>query len=420
MNRIIASVLVLSGMTANAQVKDGMVGINTSEPRATLHIEPGVSESKGLIIPRITAAQMKTMTSLAHFGADHHAIITYLKEQLPATDRTGKLADVADPGYYFYNHTEAKWKVFGGGGAEQNFKILSSSVTGVPRYNYLTKNAGIGGNGTSLGTGVNNIAIGQDALYSNTTGYDNIAQGQEALKSNTTGYDNIAQGREALRYNTTGGDNIAQGSATLRYNTTGESNIAQGSAALESNTTGYNNIAQGWGALYSNTTADNNIAMGKEALRYNTTGHDNIAQGNEALRYNTTGFGNIAMGLSSGKWIKGNGNIHIGMDTTTIIPDAIGELNNVVAIGHFNNEGFHPLNTTTADNNVILLGDARSIAPKVGVGTYKPQAKLDVAGAVRVANDTSACTSANEGAIRYVSASKKFQGCDGSNWINLH
>ena len=70
MNKLIFSALVLSAVTANAQVKDGMVGINTDEPRATMHIEPGVSESKGIIIPRITAAQMKTMTSLAHFGAD--------------------------------------------------------------------------------------------------------------------------------------------------------------------------------------------------------------------------------------------------------------------------------------------------------------------------------------------------------------
>ena len=38
MNRIIIAALVLSGMTANAQVKNGMVGINTDEPRATLHI----------------------------------------------------------------------------------------------------------------------------------------------------------------------------------------------------------------------------------------------------------------------------------------------------------------------------------------------------------------------------------------------
>ena len=105
------------------------------------------------------------------------------------------------------------------------------------------------------------------------------------------------------------------------------------------------------------------------------------------------------------------------MDTTTIIPDAIGELNNVVAIGHFNNEGFHPLNTTTADNNVILLGDARSIAPKVGVGTYKPQTKLDVNGEVRVSSEYGSCTPDNAGAIRF--SSIHFYGCDGSTWKQL-
>ena len=93
MRRIIISALVLSAVTANAQVKEGMVGINTDEPRATMHIEPGASESKGLIIPRITAAQMKTMTSLAHFGADHHAIITYLiSERRPACRRPNRQA----------------------------------------------------------------------------------------------------------------------------------------------------------------------------------------------------------------------------------------------------------------------------------------------------------------------------------------
>ena len=35
MRRFIISALVLSAVTANAQVKDGMVGINTDEPRAT-------------------------------------------------------------------------------------------------------------------------------------------------------------------------------------------------------------------------------------------------------------------------------------------------------------------------------------------------------------------------------------------------
>ena len=185
MKRLIFSALVLSAVTANAQVKNGMVGINTDEPRATMHIEPGVSESKGLIIPRITAAQMKTMTSLAHFGADHHAIITYLKETLPLADRTGKLVDVATPGYYYYDNTTGvqKWKTFGGG-AEQDFKALPASLPGY--YNYLSKGSGIGGNGTDLGTGFNNIGIGTGSFNfansSDMTGNQNIGMGIRAFQ----------------------------------------------------------------------------------------------------------------------------------------------------------------------------------------------------------------------------------------------
>ena len=615
MNKLIFSALVLSGMTANAQVKNGMVGINTDEPRATMHIEPGVSESKGLIIPRITAAQMKTMTGLAHFGADHHAIITYLKEDLPSADQTGKLAEVKEAGYYFYNHTAGKWQKLGGGG-EQDFKAIPGSYG---RYSYLSKNSGVGGNGASVGTGEGNIAIGGNALYSNTTGnsniaqghqalysnttghfniaqgfqtlysntdgYSNIAQGVAALYSNTTGHDNIAQGQsalynnttgnnniaqgyqalysnttgisniaqgnqalysnttgkfniaqghsalysnttgdfnvaqgyQALTSNTTGGGNVAQGNSVLRNNTTGENNVAQGLSALYSNTTGshniaqgfqalfnnttgenniaqgnlalfnnttgknnialgenalkgqifstpitgdgnialgkntlqkitsgsanialgtealysndtgFNNIAQGQNALYSNTTGFNNVALGRDALYNNTSGENNIAQGNQALAYNTTGNNNIAqgsqalfsnnlgnnnialgrgtlstnvagsyntaMGVSSGKWIKGNANIHIGLDTDEVIPNASGELNNVIAIGHFDSQGAYPLNTTTANDNVILLGNTSPDAPKVGIGTYKPGAKLEVnngttAGAVKIVDGT--------------------------------
>jgi len=186
MKRLIFSALVLSAVTANAQVKNGMVGINTDEPRATMHIEPGVSESKGLIIPRITAAQMKTMTSLAHFGADHHAIITYLKETLPVADRTGKLVDVADPGYYYYDNTTGvqKWKTFGGG-AEQDLRAVET--TGYPgSYNHLTKDAGIGGNGTSLGEGGGNIGIGQETFHfansSDMQGNQNIGIGVAAFQ----------------------------------------------------------------------------------------------------------------------------------------------------------------------------------------------------------------------------------------------
>ena len=79
----------------------------------------------------------------------------------------------------------------------------------------------------------------------------------------------------------------------------------------------------------------------------------------------------------------------------------------------------HPLPRISTDN-VILLGKTGSDAPKVGMGTYKPQAKLHVNGSIIIANDTSTCNNDTEGAIRYNKPTKKFQGCDGTNWINLH
>ena len=221
MRRFIFSVLVLSAVTANAQVKDGMVGINTDEPRATLHIEPGVSESKGLIIPRITAAQMKTMTNLAHFGADHHAIITYLKETLPVADRTGKLVDVADPGYYYYDDNTQKWKTFGGG-AEQDLRYINS--------NHLTQDAGIGGNGTSLGSAVGNIAIGPATFTGFTnpadlSGSSNIAMGNNIYYNNggtMQAYSNTGIGNGLFQITNggtmQGGNNVALGSGI--YNLT--------------------------------------------------------------------------------------------------------------------------------------------------------------------------------------------------------
>lgn len=55
---------------------------------------------------------------------------------------------------------------------------------------------------------------------------------------------------------------------------------------------------------------------------------------------------------------------------------------------------------------------------KVGVGVTAPAARLDVNGAVKVANDSTTCSTANAGAIRF-STTNGFQGCDGSSWVRL-
>ena len=545
MKRLIFSALVLSAVTANAQVKDGMVGINTDEPRATMHIEPGVSESKGLIIPRITAAQMKTMTNLAHFGADHHAIITYLKETLPLADRTGKLVDVADPGYYYYDNTTGvqKWKAFGGG-AEQDFKVVPTSFPGF--YNYLTKGAGVGGNGTSLGTGNSNIGIGSRSFNgfannSDMTGNRNIGMGSDVFQfsngGSMTGGTNIGIGAYSYTFNNggsiTGGVNIGMGSNLYTFNKSiaqfsGSRNIGIGMQSFElangdftglgniglgvslyniisGNMEGSNNIGIGQSSYYVRDgditgTANNNIALGSSIYRLNNSststfagqnnigigntlynlssgnftgqrnigmgynvfglstgdfsGNDNIGIGNHAMQtsgitgnynialgYNSmytggkvAGTDNIAIGYSAlytndntdigsynigiGNWAlwndmaKGNANIQIG--NWFVGTPVAGRLNNVIAIGN----KMYGLTASNTDSDTILLGEAGTVNPKVGIGTHKPKAKLDVNGNIRVGNGISTCSSDNEGSIRYDGTN--FYGCTSSGWKQLN
>ena len=322
MNRVLFTAFMLSAVAAHAQVKDGMVGINTNEPRATLHIEPGASESKGLIIPRITAAEMVNMSNLSHFGEDQHAIITYLKIPMPSIDRTGKLIDVDEPGYYYYDNTTGveKWRKLSGGGA-QDLRLIGND-------NHITQDAGVGENGTSVGTGTGNIAIGK-----------------AALKSNTTGYNNVVIGTSSLYNNTSGSENIAIGSSILQNNSTGSYNFGIGQYALNQNSTGSYNFALGQGTLLENSTGD----------------------------YNT------GIGYSAGQWIKGNGNMHIGIDSdqSKYMPTVSGQLNKVIFIGHLDslNDTF---DTSNANSNVILLGNDTNNAPKVGIGTYLPVTKLDI------------------------------------------
>jgi len=51
----------------------------------------------------------------------------------------------------------------------------------------------------------------------------------------------------------------------------------------------------------------------------------------------------------------------------------------------------------------------------VGIGMTAPGAKLDVAGAIKIGTQAT-CNAATEGAIRYNSTEKKFEGCNGVSW----
>ena len=169
----------------------------------------------------------------------------------------------------------------------------------------------------------------------------------------------------------------------------------------------------------SKTKGSHNIGIGFLALENNINGSGNIGIGNDALKFAVQGHNNIALGHDSGYWIKGSGNIHIGARFPIVSGDP-SELDNVIAIGH----GFdsYTLTNSTTQDNVILLGvnSGLTYSPKVGVGTFKPQAKLDVEGNIKVGNENNTCNADTEGSIRYDKPSKKFQGCDGTSWVNLN
>jgi hypothetical protein len=96
-----------------------------------------------------------------------------------------------------------------------------------------------------------------------------------------------------VRPGDSGSQNTALGDFALFENTTGNRNTATGDDALFHNTIGSNDTAIGWSALLINTTGNDNIAVGYYALSNNTTGHDNIALGVSAGQHLATGSYNI-------------------------------------------------------------------------------------------------------------------------------
>ena len=204
------------------------------------------------------------------------------------------------------------------------------------------KNIAIGSfaaNATVSADGVgNNIAIGYQAMTTNTTGVDNVVIGGNALDSNTGGKNviigtNAAQGATTMDASTIIGHQAAGGGApTGDYNTivgyqagyalngaveanvflghragytntTGGSNTYIGYTAGHSATIGEKNVAIGHSALYTNVDGDKNIAIGWQALYSLEPAEDageNTAVGHQAGRSVTTGTGNVFLGHKAG------------------------------------------------------------------------------------------------------------------------
>jgi len=164
-----------------------------------------------------------------------------------------------------------------------------------------------------------NTAVGYRALHSFTTGPMGLEQvgastavGFEVLANATTGFANSGFGYQALFNNVDGAGNTAAGFFALAANTSGDSNVANGGNALVDNETGDSNTAVGTGALQNNISGSQNTGIGENALSANVASDGNTAVGSFAMGGNAPGLFNTAIGQSAGLNITGSGNVCIG------------------------------------------------------------------------------------------------------------
>jgi len=208
--------------------------------------------------------------------------------------------------------------------------------------------------GLSIIHGCGIVAMGNNALCSNTCANDVIAIGQDVLSLATSIIDGtVAIGSKIMNNAISSQGNVAIGCNILTASgAIGSNNIGIGMSTLSNNTSGSNNISIGCNSQHSNTTGTNNISIGDQSLAFNSSGNHNIAFGSFALN-NNIGCYNVAIGADTlSNMYTGNNNVGIGHNA--LASNELGHSN--VAIGY--NAG---LNETGSNRLYIANSAAKSL-----------------------------------------------------------
>jgi hypothetical protein len=231
--------------------------------------------------------------------------------------------------------------------------------------NQIFSNTAFGVDALSVATGIENTAIGYQALQNNTTGSTNTAVGNNALLLNTIGIQNTAIGYNSNRSSIIGNNNTSIGFYTL-FNNTGDNNTAIGDRASYSNTSGSQNVSIGRFSLYTNLIGQHNVSIGHNTLNLNTSsgsvaigsgasaqsvGGNLVSVGRDSLAELTTGIQNTVLGWNSGRGIV------TGSYNTILGSNIIGlnsALNNSILIG--NSNGLVSFYTNSFGNTMIGNG----------------------------------------------------------------
>ncbi|MFD2566137.1 beta strand repeat-containing protein [Pseudotenacibaculum haliotis] len=347
----------------------GNVGIGTASPNMSSILDLN-SPNKGILIPRV--ALQSTADNLTISNGNALSLIVF-----NTTNNTN-----ITPGFYYWDGL--KWNQFANTDIIEQLRIDIQTVEDnvdlrkVGSTTHMTKDAGVGGTGTSEGSGSRNIFIGAETGFSNTTGNGNIFVGDRAGRANTSGASNHFIGREAGLNNTTGYGNYFLGRGAGISNTTGNTNMFFGLLAGGNNTEGGRNIFIGSSTGLNNgpnsqdnlfigieagreNQGSNNLFLGTNTGRLNDTGNLNVSVGNQSGYSNTAGSGNTNLGYQSARRVAtGAYNTNLGFRAGFGGVDASGSNN--VNIGA--NTG---LELTTGRDNAFL----GSLAGRVTTTGYR-------------------------------------------------
>ena len=260
--------MLLSGLTSIAQSENIGIGTSTPDNSALLDL---TSNSKGLLIPRMTLAQRAGIKSPAlglmvyqldfftgfyfYDGVSWKGLYARNAEGAAITTETTSNAATS----------ENSWNIGGNSGLNSEYNFIgtldtTSLVLKVNNYrsgliDYRFGNTYFGYRAGYRSRGYNSIAIGAYALYDANLGLNNIGIGYQSLLNSKTGSDNIALGSNALISISTGSQNVGIGTQAGQR-ALGDGNIFIGNKAgvneLGSNTLYIDNGFQDNPLIYGN------------------------------------------------------------------------------------------------------------------------------------------------------------------------
>lgn len=444
MKQLTTFLVAMLPFMAMAQVK-----ISTSnavpDASAILDVE---SANKGLLLPRMTTAQMNAISNAAKgllvFNTTDSVFYMHLDSGwtkiatgVNVWKQNGNNAYNSNSGNIGIGTAtpSSKLHLMGNMQMDGNINMPNSTPTtgviykeGIP----FLHNAGlVAQQNVYLGTGAGsfntaakkNVAIGSYALE-NSDGADNIAIGFKAAAALTGGSTYV----ESLKNlfvgylcgeNATGGINNVSLGVESGYNLQAGSagNILVGAAAGRNVTTGVGNVLIGNNVQTVNGTfntgigANSGVAMaggfsntwvGTDALKSNKSGQYNVAMGAQAGVYDTTGSFNVYLGAFAATVTQGSNNVIIGPFAGS------GDASNLYYKFILNGSG---------SNTHLINGDF--FYHRVGINTTLANLAytLDIGGEVRIGSLATAPVGAN-GVMYYNTIDSKMKTYENGTWKN--